>query len=52
MDMLISPNQLPFLKGIMLVNGVVVVNEVIYLEKRSKKECLIFKFDFYKAYIY
>jgi hypothetical protein len=32
------------------VDGVVVVNEVVELAKRTRKECLIFKVDFEKAY--
>lgn len=47
---LISPNQFAFLKGIMLVDGIVVVNEVIELDKKSKKLCLIFKVSFEKAF--
>lgn len=50
MDRLISPNQSPFLKRRILVDGVVVVNEVIDLVKKSKKECLIFKVYFEKEY--
>jgi hypothetical protein len=33
-----------------LVDGVVAVNEVIDLARKLKKECLIFKVDFEKAY--
>lgn len=50
MNKLISPNQFVFLKGRMLVDGVVVVNEVINFAKRSNKSCLIFKTNFEKAY--
>ena len=50
MNKLISPNQFVFLKGRMLVDGVVVVNEVINLAKISNKSCLIFKTNFEKAY--
>jgi hypothetical protein len=32
------------------VDGVVVVNEVVELAKKSNKDCLIFKVDFEKAY--
>jgi hypothetical protein len=50
MDSIISKNQLAFIKGRHLADGVVVVNEVVDLAKRTKKECVIFKVDFEKAY--
>jgi hypothetical protein len=50
MDKLISPNQSAFIQGRQLVDGVVAVNEIIDLAKKSRKECLIFKADFEKAY--
>ncbi|MCI04498.1 LINE-1 reverse transcriptase like, partial [Trifolium medium] len=50
MHPLISSNQSAFIKGRNLVDGVLVVNEVVDLAKRSGKECLIFKVDFEKAY--
>lgn len=50
MDHLISPNQSAFLKGRLLADVVMVVNEMIYLTKKSKKCCFIFKVDFEKAY--
>lgn len=34
----------------MLVDGMMVINEVIDLDKKFKKPCLIFKVDFEKAY--
>lgn len=43
---LISPNQLAFLKGIMLVDSVVIVNEVINFTKKSNKTRVIFKVVF------
>jgi hypothetical protein len=47
----VIPNtQSAFLKGRQLVDGVVVVNEVIDFAKKSRKKCLIFKVDFEKAY--
>jgi hypothetical protein len=49
-DKLISPNQSAFIRGRQLVDGVVAVNEIIDLAKQSRKECLIFKVDFEKAY--
>ncbi|MCI39297.1 RNA-directed DNA polymerase (Reverse transcriptase), partial [Trifolium medium] len=50
MNPLIAPNQSAFIKRRNLVDGVLVVNEVVDLAKRSGKECLIFKVDFEKAY--
>ncbi|MCI00949.1 LINE-1 reverse transcriptase like, partial [Trifolium medium] len=50
MDKLISPNQTTFIQGRQLVGGVVAVNEIIDLAKKFRKECLIFKVDFEKAY--
>jgi hypothetical protein len=46
----ISPNQSAFLKGRYLVDGVVVINEIVDYAKKFKKECLILKVDFEKAY--
>jgi hypothetical protein len=46
-DSVISSNQSAFIKGRNLVDGVVVVNEIV---DWAKKECLIFKVDFEKAY--
>jgi hypothetical protein len=50
MGSLVSHSQTAFLKGRQLVDGVLVVNEVIYFAKKSSKECLILKVDFEKAY--
>jgi hypothetical protein len=47
---LVSKSQSAFLKGRQLVEGVVVVNEVIDYAKKSGKECMILKVDFEKAY--
>ncbi|MCH81167.1 LINE-1 reverse transcriptase like, partial [Trifolium medium] len=47
---LIPKTQSAFLKGRKLVEGVVVVNEVIDFAKKTGRECLIFKVDFEKAY--
>ncbi|KAK2449806.1 hypothetical protein QL285_008962 [Trifolium repens] len=49
-DLLIPNTQSAFIKGRQLVDGVVVVSEVIDFAKRSGKECLILKVDFEKAY--
>lgn len=49
MDFLISKKKSTFTcKN--LVDGVLVVNEVMSLDMRTKKEFLIFKVDFEKAY--
>jgi hypothetical protein len=47
---LIPSTQSAFLKGRQLVDGVVVVNEVIDFAKKSGRECLILKVYFEKAY--
>jgi hypothetical protein len=47
---LIPRTQSAFLKGRQLVEGVVVVNEVIDFARKEGKECMIFKVDFEKAY--
>ncbi|WJX66076.1 hypothetical protein P8452_50669 [Trifolium repens] len=47
---LIPKTQSAFLKGRQLVEGVVVVNEVIDFAKKTGKDCLILKVDFEKAY--
>jgi hypothetical protein len=46
----ISLNQSAFIKGLNLVDSVVIINEVVDWAKKHKKECLIFKVDFEKAY--
>ncbi|WJX43736.1 hypothetical protein P8452_30798 [Trifolium repens] len=50
LDPIISKTQSAFLKGRQLVDGVVVVNEVIDSAKKNSKQCLILKVDFEKAY--
>ncbi|MCI22150.1 RNA-directed DNA polymerase (Reverse transcriptase), partial [Trifolium medium] len=50
MDKLISNNKSTFIKGQMLIDGVLTVNEVVDLAKKAKRRCLIFKVDFEKAY--
>ncbi|KAK2401933.1 hypothetical protein QL285_051492 [Trifolium repens] len=50
MDPLIAKTQKAFLKNHQLVEGVVVVNEVIDYAKKTGKDCLILKVDFEKAY--
>lgn len=49
-EKLISSKQSSFLKGRMMVDEVVDVNEVNDLAKRSKRARLILKVDFEKAY--
>jgi hypothetical protein len=50
MGKLISMNQSTFIKGRLLVDGVLTINEVVDLAKRSKASRMIFKVDFEKAY--
>ncbi|MCI00911.1 LINE-1 reverse transcriptase like, partial [Trifolium medium] len=50
LNSVIASNQSAFLKGRNLVDGVMVVNEVVDLAKRTGKDCMIFKVDFEKAY--
>jgi hypothetical protein len=50
MDSIISLSQSAFLKGRNLVDGVLVINEVVDHAKKRKSDCLIFKVDFEKAY--
>jgi hypothetical protein len=50
MDGLIDSTQSAFLKGRYLVDGVMVVNEIVDFAKKTGKECLILKVDFEKAY--
>jgi hypothetical protein len=50
MNSIVAQSQSAFLKGRFLMDGVLVVNEVVDLAKKSGKSCLIFKVDFEKAY--
>jgi len=50
MNSIISPTQSAFLKGRSLMDGVLVVNELVDFAKKKNKQCLIFKVDFEKAY--
>ncbi|CAJ2637160.1 unnamed protein product [Trifolium pratense] len=47
---LISPCQSAFLPSRQILDGVVVLNEIIDLAKRRKDRCMFFKVDFEKAY--
>ncbi|PNY11183.1 cysteine-rich receptor-like protein kinase [Trifolium pratense] len=49
-DSFFTSNQLAFIKGRNLVDSVLVVNEVLEMAKKSRRDCLIFKVDFEKAY--
>ncbi|GKU89448.1 hypothetical protein SLEP1_g3583 [Rubroshorea leprosula] len=46
----IGEQQMAFIGGRQLVDGVIIANEVIDEVKRKKKSCFIFKVDFEKAY--
>lgn len=50
MNSIISSSQSAFIKGRNLVDGVLVVNEIVDFAKRAKRQCLILKVDFEKAY--
>lgn len=50
LEPIVSSNQSAFLPGRNILDGVVVINEVVNFAKKERKECLIFKVDFEKAY--
>lgn len=50
MGSVISSSQSAFLKGRNLVDGVLTLDEVVDLAKRRKRELLILKVNFEKAY--
>jgi hypothetical protein len=50
MSKLISNCQSAFLPQRQILDGVVVLNEIIDLAKRRKNDCLLFKVDFERAY--
>jgi hypothetical protein len=50
MELIVDPTQSAFLKGRNLVDGVVVINEVVDLARRNGQSCVILKVDFEKAY--
>jgi len=50
MNVIISLNQSAFLKGRSLVDGVLVINEIVDFAKKSNLDCLFLKVDFEKAY--
>lgn len=49
-ESVISENQSAFIGGRQILDGIVVLNEVIHEAKWRRKECFIFKIDFEKAY--
>ena len=49
-DDIIHPVQSAFVKGRQILDGPLVVNEVIEWYKKKKKKCMLFKVDFDKAY--
>jgi len=50
MDKIISTSQSAFIKGRNLVDGVLVANKMVDYAEKTKKECLVLKVDFEKAY--
>ena len=50
MNSVITKSLSTFLKGRHLVDGVMIVNEVVNVAKRKNRECLFLKVDFEKAY--
>jgi len=50
MDSIISKSQSAFIKGRHMVDGVLVINEVVDWAKKSNQQALILKVDFEKAY--
>jgi hypothetical protein len=50
MNSIIPTTQSAFIKGRNLVDGVMVVNEIIDLAKKTGRECMVFKVDYEKAY--
>ncbi|GKC13209.1 hypothetical protein Tco_1009991 [Tanacetum coccineum] len=50
MNKIIGEVQSAFIKDRFILDGVLVINEVVEFIKKSRKRCLIFKVDFEKAY--
>ena len=50
MDFVISDSQSAFIKGRQILNGILVANEVIDEAHKHKREMILFKVDFEKAY--
>jgi hypothetical protein len=49
-DNIISESQITFIKGRNILEGVVILHEVLHELKRSKRQGVLFKIDFEKAY--
>lgn len=49
-DPIISENQSAFIGGRQILDGVVILKEILDEAKRKKKSSVIFKVDFEKAY--
>lgn len=47
---LISPKHMTFVKWRLLVDGMLLLNEVLDLDRVSKRERFVFKVDFKKVY--
>ncbi|GKV05277.1 hypothetical protein SLEP1_g17307 [Rubroshorea leprosula] len=50
LDTIIGEQQMAFLRGRQLMDGVVIANEVVEEAKKKKKKAFLFKIDFEKAY--
>ncbi|PNX68012.1 cysteine-rich receptor-like protein kinase, partial [Trifolium pratense] len=50
MGSVVSASQTAFVQGRQILDGILVVNEVVDEARKSKKELLLFKVDFEKAY--
>ncbi|GKV00002.1 hypothetical protein SLEP1_g12766 [Rubroshorea leprosula] len=50
LDKIIGEQQMAFIKGRQLLDGVIIANEVIEEVRRKKKSSFLFKVDFEKAY--
>jgi hypothetical protein len=48
--MVVSESQSAFVKGKQILDGILIANEVVDEARRSKRELLLFKVDFEKAY--
>lgn len=49
-DKLIYPNHSSFLRGQLLVDRMMTVNEFVDFAKKTKKGCIILKVNFLKTY--
>ena len=46
----ISETQSAYVKNRQILDGILIANEVVYEARKSKKELMLFKVDFEKAY--